>query len=180
LIYACKKADILGIPTDRHMKINKAWRSAKRIGGSLNENLCSIDIHYEFLNNGYYIELLNEIDELYYISGRNLTNIFKTKYGIKLVHEVIITPEMKWEANRKQVPHFPNQYLKIKKWMNSQKCGGKLCLVGAGVAGKIYCQWFKEHGGVAMDIGSIFDSWAGLVTRGKTKGIGVKSKINTL
>ena len=40
--------------------------------------------------------------------------------------------------------------------------GGALFLVGAGAFGKIYCQWIKERGGIAIDIGSIFDSWANI------------------
>ena len=34
-------------------------------------------------------------------------------------------------------------------------------LVGAGVLGKIYCQWVKEQGGIAIDLGAMFDAWSG-------------------
>jgi hypothetical protein len=42
---------------------------------------------------------------------------------------------------------------------------GKVFLVGAGGLGKIYCMLIKEHGGLAYDIGALFDGWAGLYTR---------------
>ena len=38
---------------------------------------------------------------------------------------------------------------------------GAVFVVGAGAPGKIYCQWIKERGGIALDIGSICDGWAG-------------------
>ncbi len=37
---------------------------------------------------------------------------------------------------------------------------GCLFLVGAGILGKYYCDLIKRQGGVALDIGSVFDSWA--------------------
>ena len=37
---------------------------------------------------------------------------------------------------------------------------GAVFLVGAGALGKIYCQWIKERGGIALDIGSMCDAWA--------------------
>ena len=39
---------------------------------------------------------------------------------------------------------------------------GALFLVGAGAFGKIYCHWIRDRGGIAVDIGSLFDSWAGV------------------
>ena len=42
-------------------------------------------------------------------------------------------------------------------------------LVGAGPLGKVYCNEVKLAGGVALDIGSIFDSWARRPTRGYLK-----------
>jgi len=38
---------------------------------------------------------------------------------------------------------------------------GKLFLVGAGFLGKIYCDLIKRHGGIALDVGSMMDRWAG-------------------
>jgi hypothetical protein len=42
---------------------------------------------------------------------------------------------------------------------------GDAFLVGAGVLGKIYCDEIKARGGVALDIGSILDSWANIPSR---------------
>jgi len=42
---------------------------------------------------------------------------------------------------------------------------GQLFLVAAGPLGKIYCQWVKERGGVALDFGSMADAWIGIDSR---------------
>ena len=38
-------------------------------------------------------------------------------------------------------------------------------LVGAGALGKAYCEAVRQQGGVAVDIGSGFDGWAGVMSR---------------
>jgi hypothetical protein len=54
--------------------------------------------------------------------------------------------------------------------MSKCRIDGNICLVGAGFIGKIYVNWFKERGGVAMDIGAVMDLWAGKATRGPLRG----------
>ena len=42
---------------------------------------------------------------------------------------------------------------------------GVLCLIGAGIWAESYCMWVKRKGGVAIDLGSGFDLWAGKRSR---------------
>jgi hypothetical protein len=42
---------------------------------------------------------------------------------------------------------------------------GRLVLAGAGYAGKVITGEAKRRGGIALDLGSIFDHWLGLHTR---------------
>ena len=60
----------------------------------------------------------------------------------------------------------------IVSWIDSIDCSGKICLVGAGIVGKKYVALFKERGGIALDIGAVFDMWAGKLTRGPGAGPG--------
>jgi hypothetical protein len=39
---------------------------------------------------------------------------------------------------------------------------GSVFLVGAGYLGKVYCDVIKQRGGIALDVGSLFDGWSGL------------------
>lgn len=58
-----------------------------------------------------------------------------------------------------QQPHYPDGFHELKHTL-TVPFPGAVFLVGAGAFGKVYCQWIKERGGIAIDIGSIFDSWA--------------------
>jgi hypothetical protein len=182
LIQAYREADIIGIPvTNRHMSDpNSYWHKSgaileSSVGKEYLEKLeiTNIDVHSHFLNQRYYDQLLNGIETLCYISCRQLDDAFKRRYNIKKVYSFIIAPEMYYTPGYDGLQHFPDQYNEIKEWVETIPVKGNLCLVGAGVVGKIYNNWFRDQGGVSMDIGSIFDSWAGKLTRGPGRGADV-------
>lgn len=182
LIQAYREADIIGVPVqNRHMADpNSYWYKSKGIlvdavGAHYlsKKDITNIDVHSHFLDKGYYDQLLNGIDTLCYISCRQLDEAFKRRYGINNVHSFIIAPEMYYTSGYEGLPHFPDQYEQIKEWIKTIPVKGNLCLVGAGVVGKIYNNWFRDQGGISMDIGSIFDSWFGRLTRGKGRGADV-------
>lgn len=176
LIQACCQADLIGIPTQKHVDINSGWNHARSFVYELGSQFCSIDIHIDLLKNNYLDSLIKEQEEIFIISGRQeVAKSFLARYeNLKNINQFIITPELKFESNKSQESHFPNQYNKIKKWISELDCSGKLCLVGAGVAGKIYNIWFKRRGGISLDLGCVFDLWAGKVTRGPNRGVGVE------
>ena len=60
-----------------------------------------------------------------------------------------------------ETPHWPVGFDRIRQTL-VVPFKGAVFLVGAGPFGKIYCHWIKQRGGIAIDIGSIFDSWAGI------------------
>ena len=170
LKYTYSNADIIGAPTPRHLKISSSWKRAFKAATFLKSKNCeltSIDIHTELLVHGFLDKLLNSVHKIFIVSGRNVNQGLMKKYpNIKEIKNFKVTPEMKYETNKAQEKHYPDQYNKVKKWISRQNCKGCLCLCGAGAVGKIYNQWFKERGGIAIDIGSVFDMWAGKVNRG--------------
>ena len=60
-----------------------------------------------------------------------------------------------------ETAHYPDGFRELRRTL-TVPFPGAVFLVGAGPFGKVYCQWIKERGGIAIDIGSIFDSWANL------------------
>lgn len=62
-------------------------------------------------------------------------------------------------------PHYPIVFERVRKQLQSGGFDGPV-LIGAGPLGKIYCNDVKQAGGLALDLGSIFDGWAGRRTRG--------------
>lgn len=189
LIESLKKADIIGFPTERHLARTDYFNRAievfqSNIGPTNFYKLSSVDVMYEFLSTSllsdshviypdYFKELLQDRDTLNYISCRNLDKEFKAKYNIKNINSFIIAPEPKFTSGYIGERHFPNQFNKIKEWIKTVDCRGNLCLVGGGVFSKIYNIWFKEQGGISLDIGAVMDLWAGKSTRGKKRGLDV-------
>lgn len=181
LIEAYTNCNILGLSlTDKQRGNEKDyWARSKFI---LKENvdkdilnkkdLVSIDCHSHFLDKGYYKDLMTDLKVVNYISCRNLDEEIKKAFNVKQVNSYIIAPEAKFTSGYEGPPHYPDQFIHIKKWMErAVPCEGNLCLVGAGFIGKIYNNWFRDLGGVSMDIGSIFDSFAGKATRGANRGL---------
>lgn len=180
LIEAYKKADIIGRPTSRHSNRQDHWGKANEILSryiSLKKDSCSIDTFYDCLNNNDlnqsgFDELLMNRETLFYINSNNLDEVLKQKYNIKNIKSFIIAPEMKFSPDYNGDVHYPTQFNQIKEWIGNLNCENDLCLVGAGAIGKIYNIWFKEKGGISLDIGGVFDLWAGKNTRGPGRGPG--------
>jgi hypothetical protein len=178
LIEAYRKSDIIGIPINKKMNDPESyWVKAARLFeesvGPVSAQITSVDFHSHFLGKGYFDKLLTGLDTLVYVSCRDLDTDLKRRYGIKNVYSYTIQPEMKFSGEYRGRKHWPTQFYEIEKWMPKMPVEGNLCLVGAGVIGKIYNSWFKDLGGISVDVGSVFDEWAGLVTRGPKRGLGV-------
>lgn len=174
LIKAYSECDIIGIPCHTQ-PTSKHWQEVK---GTLDANVpvhsetyCSTDVGYDFLNAGYFHELLGGRKHVHYISCRNLDKQLQKTFTIHQANLFQIAPEKKFTSTYVGPNHYPDQFNKVQRWMDRVCPEGDICLVGAGVIGKIYCNWFKERGGIAMDIGSIADEWAGAVTRGPERGL---------
>ncbi len=175
LIDCYTNSDIIGIPCHKQ-EVNGHWKKVYNIlmgNAVIAAKFCDIDVAYQFLDNGSYDTLLQDRPVLNYISCRDLDEGFKRKWNIETVNKYTIAPEAKFTSGYKGPRHYPAQFNKIPRWMDVQaeNFPGSLLLVGAGVIGKIYCNWWRDRGGVAMDVGGTMDCWAGRVTRGPNRGL---------
>lgn len=171
-------ADIIGIPgLVRFRDKRNYWSRAFDILSNAishdvlkSKQLTDIDFHSHMLDNRQFDPLLQDREVLCYVSCRNLDEAFRRRYNIRKVYSYIIAPEAKFTPGYRGKQHFPDQFKEIKKWMTKIPVQGNLCLVGAGFTGKIYNNWFRDLGGVAVDLGCVFDFWYGKVTRGEKRG----------
>jgi len=174
LITAYEGADIIGVPMHKQAT-STHWTGVVDIMKSncniTTDKFTSTDIGYDMLNAGLFDTLLQDRDQLAYISCRQLEERVAKKWNIARVSGYHISPEVKFTSGYKGEPHWPVQFNKAARWMDVVCRPGMLLLVGAGVVGKIYCQWWKERGGIAFDVGSVLDEWAGKVTRGPERGL---------
>jgi hypothetical protein len=133
---------------------------------------CDVNVHTQFNGSDLFTKLLQNLNELTIITCRDISPLLKSHFNIKKIIHYKIPPEHRFEDNPNNVEwnFFPKVHTEIKNQILSQDNHGKLCLYGAGLAGKDLGLYFKQSGGVAFDIGSIFDLWIGKQTRGKGKG----------
>lgn len=178
LEHSLRNADYIGYPTERHRTRTDYFKDADRIfkryvGPPQDYNMASVDIPYLMLNDDRYAEILYKCHTLNYVSCWNLDKEFQRKFSIKYVNHYLISGEPKFSSTTDRGRHFPTQFYKIRRWIKSKNCKGNLCLVGGGVFSKIYNTWFKERGGVSLDVGAVMDLFAGRRTRGQGKGLDV-------
>lgn len=177
LVSCYKNADIIGIP-NHTQETNSHWRKTigilyNNVPEAENKAKCDIDVAYQMLEDDSYQRLLMNRKRLYYISCRDLDEGFKNRYNIAYTNRFHIPPEKKFTTDDDPVPHYPDYFNKVQKWMDhfNKEQEPHLLLVGAGVIGKIYCNWWRDRGGIAMDVGGVMDSWYGRVTRGPERGL---------
>ncbi|WP_211104155.1 hypothetical protein [Azospirillum sp. Sh1] len=180
---ACLTADILGLPNpdtvtdaDRTDPFKAAALYVREFGYLADGTaLTSPGIHTNLEREGLYDTLLGGLDEVVLITSRDVAGIVADRFGIAKVTPFLIPPEMHYsdlpQAEKLEQsllnPHFPTRYLEVGAFISDhvRRRPGVPVLVGAGILGKVYCCWAKSVGAVAIDIGSVFDLWAGLRTR---------------
>ncbi len=113
-----------------------------------------------FLNDALlYRPMLEKLDFVGIISSRDIEERMKRVFGIGEVRQYKVRSEP-WFPNNVPMRHYPERFNELRETLEVPYAGA-LFLVGAGVFGKMYCDWIKRRGGVAVDAGSLFDAWAG-------------------
>jgi hypothetical protein len=183
LISAYAGADIVGLPAHKNLAdLNTHWKGVEKTVKPLctTDKFTSTDVGYDMVYNGMMDMWLKGKKTIIYIGCRDIDEGLKRRYGVNTVNSFIIAPEAKFTSGYEGERHYPEMFSKIEWWLDAAKCDGNPCLVGAGVIGKIYCNWMRDRGGVAFDIGAVMDLWAGYSTRGPNRGLDVIDNIYKL
>ena len=173
-------SDILGIPEKRHLnRGNKFWpiltdeyiRVFDSYGiNKIDKKYCSINSHYQLLNSKELERLLNSVENVLIITCRDIEHAFRKRFdSIKHVELINVPAEQVYEIDSKKSEFFPYIHDKVVDTIRSTSRTGQLCIFGAGFCGKDFGAHFKLAGGVAIDLGSVFDLWVGKKTRGTGK-----------
>ncbi len=136
-------------------------RALCRLEWSETQRFCSAWIHWELLASGELHRILEEETEIGLVTARpELQELVARRFDVRTT--AVIVPDKFVEAPEAG-RHVPDRYHTIRSELIFPK--GTLVLVGAGIPGKAYCQWIKEAGCVAIDVGSVFDAWVGKASR---------------
>lgn len=179
LIDCAKNTTWLGVHPDWNLCTRLGWQNTASVITSIGipnyeKKLCSMNLHYYF-NSLEKLDILFNRKELTIITCRDVKDKLKKYFNISTINQHLIDGEEPFRENASSTnEHYSKQFPKLLTLIKSESRIGQLLLVGAGYLGKCYCVEWMRMGGIAVDIGSVFDNWAGYVTRGKGKGCGVR------
>ncbi|HEY6578831.1 MAG TPA: hypothetical protein VIY09_05875 [Rhizomicrobium sp.] len=130
--------------------------------------LTSCHLHQDLaLWNGYG-ELFDGVKEVVLVSCHpELADWVATRFGVQVAANVVLPPDRVTGpllAIRAASGNLPEMLDAVVDEIGDLP-RGRLVLVGAGYPGKLLVSIASRRGGVALDLGSIFDYWLGLNTR---------------
>jgi hypothetical protein len=106
------------------------------------------------------------------ISCRDLKSVLETTWGVKDVAVYQVPSQYvrrdvdgDYERAMHDMPIWPDTHRRVCSELRVRE-PGEVFLVGAGLFGKDLCVRVRDHGGIALDMGSALDRLAGKVTRG--------------
>lgn len=111
-----------------------------------------------FNNKGYFKELLKDVSNLNIISHTDIGDKVVQFFDIETCNHIKIPGHQSFMKG--DLLHYPDEYKNVLQKIEKVS-KGELFFVAAGYLGKHYCNHIKKHGGIAIDIGSIFDGWSG-------------------
>jgi len=159
-------ADIVGLPYDfkgqwwqfalaQFLRIDKDVRTYPAYK-------CGLNIHIELERSGVLSELIKG-REVVVVGSRDIVKRLR-QFGAKQVEWVKIAGQYRFERTKPRTPFFM-QLEHIERELTRMDLEGKLCLLGAGVAGKHLGIIMRDRGGMVVDIGSVMDLWTGVMSR---------------
>lgn len=165
---AVRSADVLGLPT--RYQLTRSPRCGMVLEGidlhhlySPSQLLTDSGVHWYLQWSGALAHLLRGLDEVGVIGCRDIGPQIAEAFGLGSVRTYLVRGEHLYPGSVSE-PHWPNGFKYVMEQLEDVR-PGMAFLVGAGVLGKIYCSRIKARGGVALDIGSIMDSWAAVPSR---------------
>jgi len=123
---------------------------------------CDLNIHIELDSSGILDQLIKGRDVVV-LGCRNIERTLKSR-GARNVKWLKISPQYRFERRKPRKP-FYRQVEAMEKEISKMDLRGKICILGAGVAGKYLGIWMRERGGMVLDMGSVLDKWSGVKSR---------------
>ena len=162
LVTAIDMADILGVYQGRirNQWWQVPWMYVRRTGRD-EESVCSVDVHQALWMAGHLHRVADACDSIVLVTCRDVGEALSSKFDRDV--QWIEVPEEGHTAGQ-AMDHW-RQFNSIEAEVREAAGRGSLVLVGAGVLGKAYTCAAASAGSVALDIGSVFDGWAGVPSR---------------
>jgi len=165
---AVVSADIVGVPDEAHRRQRKEWAEVESYLKMYNlitdSPLANANLHIELFTSNALANILAATDSVTVIGCRDVADYLKSHYGVKDVRWLPVPVEAQMDGFA-PTEHWPDRFDELMCGGITVPKPGHLFLVAAGVLGKIYCARVKGLGGVALDLGSVMDIFAGVRSR---------------
>jgi hypothetical protein len=112
-----------------------------------------------------YRQIFSSLDSVSVVSCHDLKKCLSVNFGLAVRYWYPVPPEHRFAAlfgnpaAASEEPFYPGPFHRIMETLSVRP--GEVCLVAAGVLGKLICDRVRELGGIGIDIGSVADWWAG-------------------
>lgn len=175
LLKSINSADMLGL-FDPALDSNHLLMESKfLLSGKMVRKYCDLNSTHSFVSASEHLNwhnqnliagLVDGQEIITLITCRDIASKVADKFKVKTVIWLPIPAEAKY-ADWQEIGYYHHYPTRMQELLDQIKplCRGHLFLVGAGILGKIYCRIIKERGGIALDLGSVFDNWAGHTKR---------------
>lgn len=167
------RASILGVPTLRQCGLHPRYQSSynllqrrlhPRWGMPL---LCDAAVHRFLHLSGDLVALLRQSPFLGIVSSRVVLQSVFSLFQPDQLSFFRAPDENPVQVSANDVSSrlwFPDLFKLIENQLQPPYKGAPY-LIGAGLVGKLFCETIRARGGIAIDIGSIFDGWASVPSR---------------
>ena len=160
---AIQTADVVGLPRPSQAEqpeYRPVFDALDRFGLLPHAPLLTDAAIHRYLQIGlFYRDLLDGLPFCGLVTCRDLAADVARVFRVGRVEQHLIPGEAQYPGPLRG-EHFPARFRELRETL-TVPFRGAVFLVGAGALGKIYCRWIKERGGIALDVGSLCDAWAG-------------------
>ena len=164
IMKAVQNCDILGLPNKDRGKAEDGilFKMRPHLVGK-EAQVAGCGVHRALYTEGLLTPLLQDLNRISLITCRDVTRGIARKFHVKHVRWITVPPEAQLAEIKPAQEHYPTRHYEVLLEIDPEP--GEVFLVGAGPNGKVYCGKVKEKGGIAIDLGSVFDGWAGVRSR---------------
>lgn len=136
---------------------------------NLPESFVSPEVALDWHDQNLIASFVNGLSLVTLLTSRDIAPQFASKFNVETVIWLPIPTEAAYAKDYQLCySHYPKRMEALIDCIQPLK-PGHLFLVGAGVLGKIYCRIIKERGGIAIDLGSVFEQWICNTKRGSVR-----------
>lgn len=121
-------------------------------------------VHLSLLD--YFLELVRTAGNLSLITCYpELLEVLHRHCSVSEGEAFLIPPQARNIQHTPSEIHYPDRAMMILDELGRRRLDGQLFFIGAGIAGKAYCEATRRSGGIAIDVGSMLDVWMGRSVR---------------